>query len=79
MEELYLSRRIHTIPQLNLDTDCWVPKADIFWVENGMQRHHMVVGPNDRFKVIDDALTYALEVAKAWINDQQGTTRIRDQ
>ena len=77
MDEIYLSRRIHTIPQLNLSTDCWVPKVDIFWVEDGMQRHHMLIGPDDRFKIIDDALINAVEIAKAWINDQQATAQIR--
>jgi len=68
MENLYKSRRIDTMPQLNLDTDCWVPKADVTWEEQGTQRRQLLAGPPDRFKIIDEAEIYAVEMAKAWID-----------
>jgi hypothetical protein len=68
MEELYKSRRIYTVPQLNLDTDCWIPKADVTWDERGTQRRQLLAGPTDRFKIIDEAEIYAVEMARAWID-----------
>lgn len=68
MDELYKSRYIHSLPVLDLDTDCWVPKADILWGERGTEQHQLLIGPNDRFKIIDQAETYAVEMAKAWID-----------
>ena len=68
MEELYKSRQIHTMPQLNLDTDCWIPKADVSWDEHGRLHHQLIAGPSDLFKIIDDAEIYAVEMAKSWID-----------
>ena len=68
MEELYKSRRIYTMPQLNLRTDCWVPKADVSWDEHGKQHHQAIAGPGDLFKIIEEADIYAVEMAKSWID-----------
>jgi hypothetical protein len=68
MDEVYKSCRIHTAPQLNIATDCWVPTADISWDEKGREHHQRLAGPADRFKIIDQAESYALEMAKAWID-----------
>lgn len=68
MDEVYKSRRIHTTPELNLDADCWIPKADVSWGEQGTEHHQILAGPADRFKIIDEAETYALEMAKTWID-----------
>ena len=70
MDEVYKSRQIHTIPQLNPDTDCWVPQADVSWEEWGTRHRHLLGGPPDRFKIIDQAEIYALEMAKAWIDTE---------
>jgi hypothetical protein len=79
MDELYLSRRIHVAPHLNLDTDCWIPKADVFWDENGRQFRHTLTGPGDRFKIIDDAVNYAMDSARRWINEQVSRIPLRNQ
>jgi hypothetical protein len=34
----------------------------------GTQQHQLLTGPNDCFKIIDQAETYAVEMAKAWID-----------
>jgi len=68
MDETYKSRRIHTTPELNLETDCWIPKADIHWYEAGKEYRQVLAGPKDRFKIIDEAEIYALEMAKTWID-----------
>jgi len=64
MDELYKSRYIHSLPVL----DRWVPKADVLWGERGTEQHELLTGPNDRFRIIDHAETYAVEMAKAWID-----------
>ena len=70
MDAIYRSRHIHTMPQLNIDTDCWIPRADITWEEQGTQHHQPLVGPADRFKIIDQAEIFAVEMAKAWIDGE---------
>jgi hypothetical protein len=68
MEITYKSRRILTARELDLDTDCWIPKADVSWQEQGTEQRQTLMGPRDRFKVIEDADTHALEMAMAWID-----------
>ena len=68
MEEVYKSRRIQTSARLNYETDCWVPQADVTWEEQGKKQRQLLDGPPDRFKVIDHAEVYALEMAMAWID-----------
>jgi len=68
MEQIYKSRRIQTSSQLNCDADCWIPQAEVSWDEQGRQRRQSLAGPSDRFKVIDQAETYALEMAMDWID-----------
>lgn len=68
MELMYRSCYVLTEPELNLDADCWIPKADVFWEEQGAPRHQLLTGPSDIFKIIDEADVYAIEMAKAWID-----------
>ena len=68
MELVYRSCRVRTIAELNVDADCWIPKADVSWEEQGALRHQLLTGRSDIFKIIDEAEIYALEMAKAWID-----------
>ena len=68
MEQIYRSRRIQTSPKLNPDSDCWIPHADVSWDDQGIEKRHLLVGPSDRFKIIDHAEIYAVEMAIAWID-----------
>ena len=77
MEELYKSRRIFGEFQLNLETDCWIPIVDISWDEDGKQIHQFLRGPKDRFKIIDDAEVFAVEMAKKWIDAEVKDNLIR--
>ena len=70
MELIYRSCHVLTIPELNLDADCWIPKADVSWEEQGSPRHQLLTGRGDVFKIIDEAEVYAVEMAKAWINGE---------
>jgi len=70
MGEFYKSYYIHTVFDLSLDSDCWIPKAEIVWEEQGIQRHQQLTGPHDRFKIIEDAEIHAVEMAMAWIDVQ---------
>jgi hypothetical protein len=70
MVKLYQSCRIHVLTKLNLDSDCWVPEAEILWEEYGKRRHQRLKGPDDRFKIIDQAQLYAIEMAKSWIDKE---------
>jgi len=40
------------------------------WEEHGERRHQRLKGPDDRFRLIDEAQLYAVEMAKSWINDE---------
>ena len=67
MEVVYMTRRIYTSVELNLKADCWVPKAKVSWDEHGKKQHHVLSGPGDRFKLLEDAEVYAIEIARTWI------------
>ena len=71
MELVYMSRRIYTILELNVKTDCWIPKAKVSWDEHGKNHHHLLNGPSDRFKLLEDAEVYAIEMAQTWIEADQ--------
>jgi hypothetical protein len=68
MEVIYKSCHVVTVPELNPDADCWIPKADIFWDEYGMRHHQVLTGLSHYFKIIDEAEINALEIARAWID-----------
>jgi hypothetical protein len=68
MELVYRSCRVRTIPELNVDADCWIPKADVSWEEKGAPRHQTLTGQSDIFKILEEAEIYAVEMAKAWID-----------
>ena len=70
MVKLYRSCHIHVVTQLNLDSDCWVPEAEVLWDEHGKRQHQRLKGPDDRFKIIDEAQLYAVEMAKSWIDTE---------
>ena len=69
MDQVYKSRRIQTWPGLSPDANYWIPHAVISWDEHGVQQRHVITGPSDRFRLIDHADIYALEMAMAWIDD----------
>ena len=68
MELIYRFCRVLTIPELNLDADCYIPKVDVSWEEQGAPRHQLLTGTSDIFKIIDEAEVYAVEMAKVWID-----------
>ena len=68
MELIYRSRHIYSLPELNLETDCWVPNVDVSWEQGGTKFHQLLIGPVGYFKIIDQAETYAVDMAKTWID-----------
>ena len=68
MAVIYKSRHIHSVPELDLETDCWVPRADVSWNQRGSEFHQLLVGPVGYFRIIDEAEIYAVEMAKTWID-----------
>ena len=67
MEVIYKSRHIHSVPELNMETDSWIPNADVSW-EGRAKCHQLLTGPIGYFKIIDQAEIYAVEMAKTWID-----------
>lgn len=67
--EIYKSHSIRTEHELNLESDCWIPRAKISWAEDGMECIQTLDGPADIFKGIDEAERYALNMAKIWIDE----------
>jgi hypothetical protein len=68
MEVTYKSHHIHSVPELNLEMDCWIPQADVSWDEAGRKCRQLLTGPIGYFKTIDEAEIYAVEMAKTWID-----------
>jgi len=69
MDEFYKSYYIRTLVDLSLDNDCWVPKVEIIWEEQGAPRRKQLAGPNNFFKILENAEIYALEMGRGWIDD----------
>jgi hypothetical protein len=67
MEVIYKSGHIYSVPELDLETDCWIPTADVSWEEGGTKYRQLLTGPIGYFKIIDEAEIYAIEMAKSWI------------
>jgi hypothetical protein len=70
MKLTYRGRHIYSLPELNLETDCWVPNADVSWQQGDSKFHQRLTGPVGYFKIIDQAELYALEMAKTWIDEE---------
>jgi hypothetical protein len=68
MEVTYKSHHIHSVPELNLEMDCWIPNADVSWDEADTKCRQLLTGPIGYFKIIDEAEIYAVEMAKTWID-----------
>jgi hypothetical protein len=68
MEVTYKSHHIHSVAELNLEMDCWIPQADVSWDEAGTKCRQLLTGPIGYFKTIDEAEIYAVEMAKTWID-----------
>jgi hypothetical protein len=75
MEIMYKSRHIHSVPELSLETDCWIPNADVSWEAAGATCHQLFTGPVGYFKIIDEAEIYAVEMAKTWIDAESVEVR----
>lgn len=68
MKELYHSHRIRVLTELNREADCWIPKAEVSWDEDGETRRQVLTGSVTFFKFIDEADQCAVEIAKDWID-----------
>jgi hypothetical protein len=68
MEQLYHSHQIRVVTELSPRADCWIPKAEISWEEHGERRFQVLTGPAGFFDIIDEAVLYAVESAKDWVD-----------
>jgi hypothetical protein len=75
MNEYYLRYHIRANAELNLAADFWIPTVDISWDMHGKQFHQRLTGPSGFFVVIEEALTYAIEMARTWIDAQIKSSR----
>ena len=75
MNELYHSHQIRVIAELGPGADCWTPKAEISWEEHGEWRSQVLTGPAGFFDMIDEAVSYAAELAKDWVDTVRKKTR----
>jgi len=70
MHEYYKGCHIYSGADLNANTDCWVPKADISWHEGGNRHSRLLAGPDDRFHTKAEAESYAIQMARKWVDDR---------
>lgn len=68
-DERYKSHFIHAIAGLEPDTKCWAPVAHISWDKHGARQFHLLKGPLDRFKNPEEVESYAIAMARRWIDD----------
>jgi hypothetical protein len=70
MDQVYESYRIQTSASQDLETGCWTPYGLILLEKLGGYIQHSITGPKNIFKTRDAAESYALQMAKWWIDDQ---------
>lgn len=69
MANLYYNNRlIIAYASLNQSTKLWSPGAEISWKSDGERHSHTIGGLSDRFKTSEEAETFVINLAKAWID-----------
>jgi hypothetical protein len=64
----YEDRLIIAFASLNRSDNQWSAGAEITWKADGVRRSHSIAGLADRFKSSEDAETFVINLAKAWID-----------
>jgi len=53
---------------INQSSKLWSAGAEISWKQDGQRHSHTLGGLADRFKTSEEAETFAINLAKAWID-----------
>lgn len=67
----YNDRLIIAFASLNQSDKQWSAGAEITWKQGGQRHSHTIGGLTDRFKSSEDAETFVVNLAKAWIDANQ--------
>lgn len=64
----YNDRLIIAYASMNQSTKLWSPGAEITWKHDGERHSHTIAGLADRFKTCEEAESFVIRLAKAWID-----------
>ena len=64
----YRDRLVVAYASNNRSTKDWSAGAEITWRQDGERFSHTIGGLADRFKSSEDAETFVINLAKAWID-----------
>ena len=67
---LYGDHLIMAFPSFDTATNRWTPQADISWNHDSRCRKFAFIRFPNRFKTEAEAVTAALDMAQAWIDQQ---------
>ena len=69
MANLYHNDRlIIAYASMNQSTKTWSPGAEITWKSDGERHSHTIAGLEERFKTVEEAERFVINLAKAWID-----------
>ena len=66
---LYKDRSITNFARFDEDTGFWIPMVDVRWATDDRRDSHTITGPLVMFEKWQDAETFMIEMAKAWIDN----------
>jgi hypothetical protein len=64
----YNDRLIIAYASINQSTKLWSAGAEITWKRDGQRYSHTIGGLADQFKTSEQAESFAIDLAKAWID-----------
>ncbi|MGH7782871.1 MAG: hypothetical protein ACREO5_03375, partial [Candidatus Binatia bacterium] len=64
----YNDRLIIAYASFNQSTKQWSGGAEITWKREGQRNSHTIGGLTDQFKTSEDAESFVVNLAKAWID-----------
>jgi len=66
---MYKDRLIIAFATLDETTELWIANVDISWETGSQQHSHKITDGAMRFKSCQDAETFIMEIAKAWVDE----------
>ncbi|MGH7848498.1 MAG: hypothetical protein ACREQW_25445 [Candidatus Binatia bacterium] len=68
-KQIYKGYLVVAVVAFNEATRTWVPEVDISWDDRGLPRWYRLAGALERFTTQQDAESFAIAAATAWVDD----------
>ena len=67
--QIYKGHLVVAFARFEKEVKRWVPMIHISWEDAAIPHSYRHKGPSDRFTTQQDAETFAIQIAKAWVDD----------